>query len=164
MPCNNYDIVESCSTQLLNLINDIIDLSKIEAGELKINKESCRVNRILTELETTFNELKLQKGKNKLKIKANIPEGTADLAIETDPARLKQVLTNLIGNALKFTEQGKIEFGYSIRDSKLFFEVSDTGIYRKTISILFLNVFNNLNIPIKQSMMAQVLAWPFLKV
>jgi two-component system CheB/CheR fusion protein len=126
---NEYiDIVESCSTQLLNLINDIIDVSKIEAGELAIITDACDVNQMLKELETTFNELKHQKGKTNLAIKANIPASASDVIITTDPARLKQVLSNLISNALKFTAKGQIEFTYSIHGKKLVFEVSDTGI------------------------------------
>jgi two-component system, chemotaxis family, CheB/CheR fusion protein len=126
---NNYiDIIESSSSQLLNLITDIIDLSKIEAGELKIIFEDCDINYMLKELEITFNELKNQKAKDNLVIKAKIPEYSEKLLIKTDPLRLKQILVNLINNALKFTENGKIEFGYKMIDNKIVFDVTDTGI------------------------------------
>jgi len=122
------DIIESSSKQLLNLVNDIIDISRIEAGELKINKAPCELHKILKETETLFEQLKHSRGKENLKIKLNIPEQNKELYIVTDPDRLKQILINLIGNALKFTEEGGIDFGYEIENNRLKFYVSDTGI------------------------------------
>ncbi|MFA5301998.1 MAG: ATP-binding protein [Bacteroidales bacterium] len=122
------DIIESSSKQLLNLVNDIIDISRIEAGELKINKAPCELHKILKETETLFEQLKHGRGKENLKIKLNIPEQNKELYIVTDPDRLKQILINLIGNALKFTEEGGIDFGYEIENNRLKFYVSDTGI------------------------------------
>ncbi len=126
---NQYiDIIESSSNQLLNLINDIIDVSKIEAGELKVDTQCCHLNTMLIELETTFNKLKYKREKGHLVITTNIPDRSQDMIIKTDPSRLRQVLTNLIGNALKFTEKGHIAFGYKIKDQKIIFKVADTGI------------------------------------
>jgi len=122
------DIIESSSKQLLNLVNDIIDISRIEAGELKINKAPCELHKILKETETLFEQLKHTRGKGNLKIKLNVPEKVKELFILTDPDRLKQILINLIGNALKFTEEGSIDFGYEIENNRLRFFVSDTGI------------------------------------
>ncbi|NLH23763.1 MAG: histidine kinase, partial [Bacteroidales bacterium] len=122
------DIIESSSRQLLNLVNDIIDVSRIEAGELKINKTPFELHKILKETETLFEQLKHARGKQNLKIKLNLPENKQELYIVTDPDRLKQILVNLIGNALKFTEKGGIDFGYGIEDDQLRFYVSDTGI------------------------------------
>ncbi len=126
---NTYvDIIESNSNQLLNLINDIIDVSKIEAGELNINFQSCHLGNMFIELEATYNELKRRKGKDNLEIRADVPDSLNDLIINTDPVRLRQVLTNLIGNAIKFTNEGSIEFGYTLNKNRIVFEVSDTGI------------------------------------
>ncbi len=121
-------IVESCSNQLLNLINDIIDVAKIEAGELKIELENCDINKIFNELEITFNNIQHQKEKNDIQLVKKVFNPNQELIITTDGARLKQVLTNLIGNALKFTNEGSIEFGYQINDHSIVFTVADTGI------------------------------------
>ncbi len=122
------EIIRTTSNQLLNLINDIIDISKIEVGELKVCMEKCHLGSLFINLETTFNELKRQKEKDGIKIKAHIPGKYKDLIIKTDQERLNQVLINIIGNALKFTEKGSIEFGYNIEKDKVVIKVSDTGI------------------------------------
>lgn len=126
---NQYlDVIEGCSNQLLNLINDIIDVSKIEAGELKISKGKCNVGSMMAKLETTFNQLKTEKHKEHIEIIAKVPAVHANLTIHSDPTRLEQVMVNLIGNALKFTDQGSIKFGFNVRDNKVLFKVADTGI------------------------------------
>lgn len=126
---NQYvSIIESCSNQLLNLINDIIDVAKIEAGELHIELEDCDLNKVFHELEITFNNLQSQKEKGHLQLVKKIINPQKKLIILTDSARLKQVLTNLISNALKFTSEGSIEFGYEVIDHSINFRVSDTGI------------------------------------
>jgi len=137
---NRYiDIIESTSNQLLNLINDIIDVSKIEAGELKISIESCNVNSLIQELEATFNELKHQRKKDHISIVGKLNYIESQITIKTDPARLKQVLTNLLSNALKFTDEGTIEFGYTIEKNKMIFTVSDSGIgmSKEELNIIF---------------------------
>jgi signal transduction histidine kinase/ligand-binding sensor domain-containing protein/CheY-like chemotaxis protein len=114
---------------LMNLINDIIDISKIEAGEIRIAKESCRLDEILGELHTMFNELIRKKGKEKVQLVLEKPEIQIDSEVLTDPFRLKQILSNLLNNAVKFTDSGSITFGYAIQDEAfLKFFVKDTGI------------------------------------
>ena len=126
---NKYiDIIESSSRQLLNLINDIIDVSKIEAGELTLREQPCSLDKIFTDLYDTFNSQKLKKGKGEIELILNIPKKHKELTILSDPERLKQVLTNLLSNALKFTHKGKIEFGYNLSNEKVLIQVSDTGI------------------------------------
>ena len=122
------DIIESSSKQLLNLVNDIIDISRIEAGELKMSKAPCELHKILKETETLFEQLKHARGKQNLKIRLNLSGKDEALFIVTDPDRLKQILINLIGNALKFTETGGVDFGYELENDRLKFYVSDTGI------------------------------------
>ncbi|WP_321288679.1 CheR family methyltransferase [uncultured Sunxiuqinia sp.] len=126
---NKYiDIIQNSSSQLLKLINDIIDVSKIEAKELKIEIVSCKISELFFNTEITFNELKRKKNKDHIKITAHVPEKVKDIIIQTDANRLQQVLTNLVENALKFTEKGSIEFGYTVKQNKVFVYVKDTGI------------------------------------
>jgi two-component system CheB/CheR fusion protein len=122
------DVIESSSKILLNLINDIMDISKIEAGELKMNMSNCDLQSMFLELKTTFDTLKNKNGKDNVEIIVSIPEALKGMVIKTDPARLKQVLTNLLDNSLKFTESGKVELGYAVKKNKVVFKVSDTGI------------------------------------
>ncbi|NVO18347.1 MAG: cache domain-containing protein [Bacteroidetes bacterium] len=113
---------------LMNIINDIIDIAKIEAGQLKISDSECNVDQLLADLFGTFTEIKSRSNKNALEIKVSIPQKESPLLTITDPLRLQQVLTNLLSNALKFTEFGEIEFGYKIEENNLHFAVKDTGI------------------------------------
>ncbi len=120
-------IVRSSDT-LLNLINDIIDISKIEAGQLQINKEECDINKIFDELLFIYDNKILSNKNVKLKIKKN----NETHLIFTDEHRIQQVITNLINNALKFTEKGYIEVGYNLEEinnkKEIVFYVKDTGI------------------------------------
>jgi len=127
---NKYtDIIEENSQALLRLIDDIIDVSKIEANELKIKKEACALGELFTELEMTYNNFLKRKQNRNLKLIFQLPEEAHHDVIFTDPYRLKQILNNLYINALKYTETGHIEIGYNIiNDNKLRFFVSDTGI------------------------------------
>ncbi len=113
---------------LLNLINDIIDISKIEAGQLKVKPRKVQLNPILN--ETYLSHYQINDMKNKpfeLRMKKAVESD--DFNIETDPFRFKQILNNLIGNAMKFTEKGYIEFGYKFRgQEELLFYVKDTGV------------------------------------
>lgn len=122
------NIIKSSSNQLLNLINDIIDVSKIEANELALEYKECNLIDLMENLETTFNETKKQKNKQHISLECIVPNEYTSLNIKTDPVRLQQVLSNLIGNALKFTEKGSIEFGFNLltKDTISFF-VNDSG-------------------------------------
>jgi CheY-like chemotaxis protein/nitrogen-specific signal transduction histidine kinase len=126
---NKYsEIIEENSQSLLRLIDDIIDVSKIEANELKIKKEACQLGELFTELEMTYNNFLKKKQKRNLELVFSLPQETHHDVIFTDPYRLRQILNNLYLNALKYTEKGKIEVGYSIvNETKLRFFVSDTG-------------------------------------
>ncbi len=123
------EYITSSANNLLNLIRDIVDISKIEAGKMNIEKARCNVNKILRELKITFEKEKLRQSKNQIEINLNEAIEDEDFAILTDPFRFHQILINLIGNALKFTEYGYIEFGYIIiNNNQLQFYVKDTGI------------------------------------
>ena len=117
------------SDTLLRLINDIIDISKIEAGQLSINKKECSVNNIINDLTYLYDE------KNKINLNKDVilnikKQEKEDVKLITDKFRLQQVIINLINNALKFTERGSVEVGYDYLPEKkeITFYVKDTGI------------------------------------
>jgi PAS domain S-box-containing protein len=122
------EIVDRNSKQLLNLIDDIIDIAKMESEQLKISLKSCELDLILSDLEEIFNEIKLASGKPNLVFVAHVPEDFKDLAIITDCFRLRQVLTNLLNNAVKFSKNGTISFGFDLKQNDLVFYVKDQGI------------------------------------
>ncbi|MCD4795202.1 MAG: YfiR/HmsC family protein [Bacteroidales bacterium] len=119
------------SDTLLHLINDIIDISKIEAGQLEIIKENCFINTTFDELINIYEEKHISDLNNKIEIKF-IKKEDEDIILYTDSIRLQQILINLIDNALKFTENGFVEIGYSIKESvnknEVIFYIKDTGI------------------------------------
>ena len=122
------EVIIKSGDNLLRLINDIIDISKIEAGQLKFDYNDCLVNEMIADLETFFKRelVRLKKTHLNLYIRMGHPE--SDFALQTDSTRLKQVLNNLIGNAIKFTDEGFIEFGYEIKAGTIEFFVRDSGI------------------------------------
>lgn len=118
-------LIQDSSYQLLSIINDIVDISSIEAGTIKKKITSLNLNAALRNLHSQFN-LKTPDRDISLNL---ITELTDDRSvIETDQTRLKQIVSNLLDNAFKFTNQGKIDFGYTLRKEYLEFFVSDTGI------------------------------------
>ena len=121
-------VINDSGNSLLNLVNDILDISKIEAGELAIVYENCNINELMNEIFISFQEIKNQKNKLDIELKVNNTIFEKNITINTDPFRLKQILNNLIGNALKFTDTGYVEFGVYEEDNTLNFYVEDTGI------------------------------------
>ena len=121
-------IINSKGHELLLIINDIIDISKIEAGDISIVKSDIHVNKLIRETYCHLTEEKLLMNRDHLKLKLNIPE-SVEVIIHSDPVRLRQILTNLLNNALKFTRAGFIEMGFIIEKQSLVrFYVKDTGI------------------------------------
>lgn len=115
----------SAGRDLLGLINDILDLSKIEAGRMEMRPETVWLSQMLSDLGNTLRPLAEQKG---LEFRVTLSDDCAD-AIETDRQRLEQVLKNLLSNAIKFTEQGEVALNVSVApDHRIRFEVRDTGI------------------------------------
>lgn len=126
---NQYvDIITGNSRILLNLINDIIDISKIEANQLEIKSAPCDINKLLYDLYLLYSSEKNRIKKADLEMRFNVPFEYSQMVVLTDVDRLRQVLMNLLSNALKFTEKGRIEFGYNLKNDKLYFYVEDTGI------------------------------------
>ncbi|MBN2486307.1 MAG: PAS domain S-box protein [Bacteroidales bacterium] len=116
----------SSSRQLLSLINDIIDISKIEAGQLSIFKTRVDLIRLFNELKeiTDIERKRLERGSVELKM---ILPRQPDFMLFTDEVRVKQVMINLLYNALKFTSQGSIEFGFKPGSKSVNFYVKDSG-------------------------------------
>ncbi len=120
------EIIINNGEHLLSLINDIIDLSKIEAGIIKIEKSEFNLNSLTKEIYDMFSSDRYVVSKQ---LKLSYSDGLSnDPVIYTDRLRLKQVIINLVGNACKYTDEGEIEFGYSLENSNLVFYVKDTGI------------------------------------
>lgn len=115
-------IIENNNTLLLQLISDILDLSKIEAGTLDFNYSNVEINDLMSDLENSC-QLKLKSDKVKLEFIA--PEQPCCAHIEKN--RLSQLIINLVTNAIKFTTEGSIRFGYKRQKDELYFYVADTG-------------------------------------
>ncbi len=124
-----YGYINQNSNQLISLVNDIIDLSKLESNQLIIRDSILNLNQVIDEiLVMAENEKKIrEKDHILLYLDKEMPEG--DSMILADQYRLKQVLTNLLVNAIKFTPKGYVQFGYRLKDNDtLLFFVRDTGI------------------------------------
>ena len=122
------EIIKNTGNTLLNLIDDIIDFAKIEAGEVQVTNTACHVHKVMRELYAYFEKEHLSNDETNIDLVLNIPDPENELVILTDQNRLRQILSNLLSNALKFTKKGKVEFGYQINPGIINFYVSDTGI------------------------------------
>ena len=122
------EIINNKGNNLVKLINDIIDASKVEAGQLTVVFAPFNINNLLKNLQRFYEKERVFQMREAVDIKLKVPDGTDFLEIVTDEGRFEQVITNLIGNALKFTERGSIEFGYTLDSKLITFFVKDTGI------------------------------------
>ena len=124
----HLDTISRSSSHLLGLINDVLDLSKVEAGEMEIEMVPCAVHKIVREVIEIMHVKANQKG---LYLSFE-PDGPLPAEILSDPAKLRQILTNLIGNAIKFTERGGVTVVTRVdqqgENSLLVLDVVDTGI------------------------------------
>jgi len=121
------DIINSKSKQLLQIITDIIDISKIEAGQISIFNKSFSLNELIRELYLYFENIRKQDNKPvQVRYSVGLPDG--DDMVFSDKIRIEQILSNFLSNAYKFTEKGTIELGYSIENISVVFFVKDTGI------------------------------------
>lgn len=114
---------------LLTLVEDIIDISKIDSGQLQIKNAPCKLHDVLLQVYESFKDDLKRRGLFNLKL--YLKEGVSDqnMRILTDEHRLRQILVNLIGNAVKFTDRGYVEFGYSLTNERFIrFYVKDTGV------------------------------------
>ena len=123
-------IIHTNGESLLKLIDDIVDIAKIEAGQISIKKTNSNLNKMACELQQSVKEIKKQNRKQNVKL-INLNENDLlEEIILTDHHRLRQVLLNLLTNAVIFTNEGFIRFGFSVSDDKrkIIFAVQDTGI------------------------------------
>lgn len=126
---SQIDAIRSSGKNLLRIINDILDLSKIEAGKMVIQNEAINIYNIIKEIETIFAHITKEKGiRFVIDIQEEIP-----LALMLDETRIRQILFNLIGNAVKFTETGEVTLSVMERIKEqdkidLIISVKDTGI------------------------------------
>jgi CheY-like chemotaxis protein/signal transduction histidine kinase/CHASE3 domain sensor protein len=117
--------ISSAGNDLLDLINDVLDLSRIEAGKIDLAPEPVPIVRVVEELEKVFQPAAEQK---RLRFSTSVEPGVPD-EIETDPQRLGQILKNLLSNAIKFTERGEVGLRvFSPAPGKVGFAVRDTGV------------------------------------
>lgn len=118
------EIIKMNADLLLQLVNDILDMSKIEAGTLEFVYTKVDINLLLSDLRQLFQMRVNDAGKN---IQIIAEPSLPSCSIETDRNRVAQVLSNFTTNAIKFTQEGTISIGYEARDTELYFYVTDTG-------------------------------------
>jgi PAS domain S-box-containing protein len=114
---------------LLDIINEILDIAKIDSGQLPIHLEECKLESLFSELSVFFKENQKRLGKQHIGLNIHANCDPSGLVIITDKVKLKQIFVNLIDNAFKFTERGTIQAGCKLNEKMdLIFYVSDTGI------------------------------------
>jgi len=116
-------IVNSCTNQLTSLVNDFIDISKIESGSIVLNDTDLNINLLVADLKNSFTKPAMDKG-----LSFSVLNEVGDCYINSDNEKIKQVLKNLVSNAIKFTHAGNILVKISEDDGKIQFSVKDTGI------------------------------------
>jgi signal transduction histidine kinase len=118
-------LLQKTAIQLLTVITDIITISAIETNQEMVKIEQVDINKLLSELRLVF-ETHAQAKKLELKVTPCLPDNES--IVYTDYYKIKQILTKLLSNALKFTSKGYVEFGYRLKNNNLIFFVKDTGI------------------------------------
>jgi len=123
-------LINDNSQNLLKLIDDVIDISKIQSGDISIIKTECYLNKVLLDLYVSLSIQIENDSKKEISLSLHKGSRLKDFNIITDPVRLKQILYNLIENAIKFTTKGFVEFGYTLmeKEKKIQFHVIDSGI------------------------------------
>ena len=119
------DLVNKSRRRLMDTINDIVEMSKIEAGYVEVNYQEVNVCETLHYYLNFFNLQVKEKG---LRMSLNIPDDENEMVIVTDRHKLESTLTNLLRNAIKFIHEGRIEFGFTRSCDEILFFVKDTGI------------------------------------
>jgi len=118
------EIITRNAGHLLEIMTDVVEVSDIEAGTVKVNKEEINLNKLL---ERIWNRFIIKASGKNISLSYVAPAEDDQVNIITDRFKLSQILNNLVGNAVKFTREGKVEFGYSIKGDMIEFYVADTG-------------------------------------
>jgi len=119
------DLIEQSGHRMLNLINDLMDISKIDAKETKLQLTQTPINNLLQQIEASF---RLEAKKGGLSLRCTTGLSDTESTITTDSVKLSLIMTKLIQNALKFTTKGGVDFGYTRKDDTLEFYCIDSGI------------------------------------
>ncbi len=123
------DIIYSRTQHLLQIINDLVDVSKVEAGQIALNPEDFNLNEVIRQLYHIYGKDLENRGKQHIQLKTNLALDDENSVIRSDIGRFRQIMENLLSNACKYTHEGRIEFGYELQpEPYLLFYVKDTGI------------------------------------
>jgi PAS domain S-box-containing protein len=125
------NIIKNSGDSLLRLIDDILDLAKLEAGQIVVKEEYADLDELMESLFVTFKKLlSSHYHADTIKLKMKEKKHKLPFKIKTDPMRLRQILNNLLSNAVKFTHEGYVAFGYDVlrEEGEILFFVQDTGI------------------------------------
>ena len=130
------NIINQNSSELLNLISDIVDISKLESGQLETHKVNLSIQQVINQLYAGFSKIT----NAEIKLLKIIPDGFENASIYTDEARFVQIFSNLLNNSLKFTSKGTIEYGFMPPENnliKFFVKDTGTGISQEFKNIIF---------------------------
>ena len=123
------EIMKSSGMHLLRLIDDVIELAMIDSGQVGINEMPCDISRFMESLLVESEGAKAEMNRSGVSLNLRIPPECRKLILNTDETRLRQILWNLLLNAIKYTPRGRIEFGFNFTGfNRIEFYVSDTGI------------------------------------
>lgn len=133
-------LIKDSTTQLLFIIDDIIDIAKIDSGNIEMYSIGFNLNDLLDRIFSEQETYRKNKGKTQIELQINKGLENKAVNIITDEEKLHQILKNLVGNAIKFTDKGIVEFGYTLNDdNNLLFYVKDSGpgISEKKMETIF---------------------------
>ena len=119
------DILNTCSQQLISIIENILDISKIETGQVKIKKTQVNINELLKDLYTANEKYFEKKG---IDLRLSLYQSDPDCFIYSDETKIRKIITHLLENALKFTSKGYVTFGWTLQKHSIEFFVQDTGV------------------------------------
>ena len=141
------DLIVKSASRLLNIINDVLDISRIETGQITVYHNPVKVDEFLNEIQQFFRPMANEKN---LEFSYHCSQQYGQITLTTDPSKLYQIFNNLISNALKFTEKGHVRFGYELEEKFIRFFVEDTGIgipeeYHEVVYDRFRQIHNDIH-------------------